>query len=565
MLSHPPKPRLALTVGVIGHRPNRLRPESRAQVTVRIAEALELMQKAVLAAHERHARFFAPEPPRLTLMSELAEGADRMVAQAALEQGFTLSAVLPFQVEEYEADFKDASSRAQYRTLLGRSANTLVLCGARAQQSGAYAAAGRTVLDTADVVLAVWDGGASAAHGGTTELLERAASAGLPIVCIDASAQIPTRILWSHLAAVPLPGVSLSDVPSASIGQTAQVIDQLLRPPAAATRKLQLFLSGTWRARNRHPAALFAALGWGVRREPHEPAFTAVAAAFGWADALAERYAQIFRGAYTLNFTAAALAVSMSQASLVADQVFHIRKLPFVIVEIVLVLIVIGNTAVGRRRHWHGRWLETRGIAEQLRAGLLLWLLGQQSNAFAGEPTWSGWYVCAHLRALGMRAAVLDEATLTHAKESILRLIDAQRRYHAETTARLDKIERRLARTGEVLFGLTLAVALAYLGTVLASSSARQWWDVTVTALTAGLPAFGAASYAVRLTGDFAGGAQRSRRTGKGLAAVGDALRQAPPALAALRSLARAAAEVMLGDVVRWRIASEPRQLAIPG
>jgi hypothetical protein len=79
------------------------------------------------------------------------------------------------------------------------------------------------------------------------------------------------------------------------------------------------------------------------------------------------------------------------------------------------------------------------------------------------------------------------------------------------------------------------------------------------------LPAFGAASYAVRVIGDFEGSAKRSQRTGTTLGLLSEAFRETSSSLPALRSLAHAAADVMLGDVAHWRLASETRQLAIPG
>ena len=196
-LSHPPKPRLALAVGVIGHRPNRLPEAGRDQVTLRIAEALSLVAKATHAAHERHAAFFSPEPPVLRLVSAVAEGADRMAAHAALDGGYTLTAVLPFAIAEYERDFIDESSRAEYQRLLERTESTVVLCGARSDGSRPYELVGDTVIANADLVLAVWDGGPSGGHGGTTELVQDAAHAGLPIIHVDAAGREPTRIVWA--------------------------------------------------------------------------------------------------------------------------------------------------------------------------------------------------------------------------------------------------------------------------------------------------------------------------------------------------------------------------------
>ena len=280
----------------------------------------------------------------------------------------------------------------------------------------------------------------------------------------------------------------------------AKVVEQLLQPPDSATEaaRLNAFLGESWRPLNwRLDVPLLLAL-LGLRRvrksdllplspetlsarffdmacsavpatrSAHdERAIATIASAFGWADALGARYAQIFRGAYSMNFLFAALAVFATAASLIASHVLGWEKWPFVVAEIAFVVTVILNTAAGRRRDWHGRWLETREVAERLRAGWLQWLVGLNPTAFAGdELTWAGWYVRAHLRALGLHSAMFDERMGAACAKTIGALVDDQRRYHAATVTGLETVERRLERIGDTLFVLTLAVAVAYLAGV---------------------------------------------------------------------------------------------------
>jgi hypothetical protein len=80
MTAHPPKPRLALSIGVVGHRLNRLTEQKRSEVTACIRKVLDQLSHAAQAALERHRAFFAAESATVTLISGLAEGADRMAA-----------------------------------------------------------------------------------------------------------------------------------------------------------------------------------------------------------------------------------------------------------------------------------------------------------------------------------------------------------------------------------------------------------------------------------------------------------------------------------------------------
>ena len=57
MTIKPARPRLALSIGVIGHRPNRLPEAARAAVETRIDALLATLRQATDAAHARYAGF----------------------------------------------------------------------------------------------------------------------------------------------------------------------------------------------------------------------------------------------------------------------------------------------------------------------------------------------------------------------------------------------------------------------------------------------------------------------------------------------------------------------------
>jgi hypothetical protein len=179
--------------------------------------------------------------------------------------------------------------------------------------------------------------------------------------------------------------------------------------------------------------------------------------------------------------------------------------------------------------------------------------------------TWTGWYVRALLRDLGLCAARLDAVRLASVQEALRALVEDQRAYHERTRVLMGKIEHRLERMGEFLFRLTLLVAVLYLLGIMSLPRVPPGVTIVVTALTAGLPALAAGTYGIRLIGDFDGTAGRSRRTEEKLRSIGTALRQGPASLSALRSFAQAASAAMLGDVAHWRLASESRELRIPG
>lgn len=147
-----------LVIGVTGHR----KLADSVRVAARIDEALD---KIALEA-----------PSRLVVLSPLAEGADRLVAERVLARGGAeLEAVLPLSEAEYESDFDTAASKSEFRSLLSR-AKAIHRLPAPASREEAYAAAGRFVVDHCDVLIAVWDGKAGDGPGGTADIVAYAQS-----------------------------------------------------------------------------------------------------------------------------------------------------------------------------------------------------------------------------------------------------------------------------------------------------------------------------------------------------------------------------------------------------
>jgi len=596
MSNAPPKPSFALSIGIIGHRPNRLPEDGRAEVERRIDEVLALLRKAAETTRERYPTFFANTPVTLTMISALADGADRMAARAALRNGFALASALPFPIADYAKDFPDPASREEYAELLARSVRTLVLPGDHDREPRDYQAVGHLIIDNADIILAVWDGGASGGRGGTTELVERAAAMGVPIVHVDAAGKEAPRLLWAELAEYPVDGANFHDVPSAPCAEViGNVVDKMARPPTEPGEHGELvrFLDDRWKRVNwrLEVPLLLALLGVrGIRRTdllPRSPvvlrkeltgivpataapdataaSLAAFANAYGIADGLAMRYAQIFRGAYASKFLFSGLTVVTAAIALVSRQLFDWNAWPLAILQIVFIALVMVNTRVGRRRDWHGRWRESREVAERLRAAIPLWLLGEsRQDATGAEPTWPGWYVRAHLRALGLWSGSLDQDRLVAVRQALSTLADGQRDYHTQIATLMGNIERRMLRIGQALFGLTMLIGAVNLVLAIIGVELPFAWHYVLVGFTAAFPALGSAIFGIRLIGDFEGAAERSARTASTMASIGTALRQDPPDLAVLRSRAAAIAEAMLGDLSRWRMATETGKLVSP-
>ncbi|MEA2691025.1 MAG: hypothetical protein QOJ16_412 [Acidobacteriota bacterium] len=121
-------------------------------------------------------------PPRVGLTS-LAAGADQRFAEVVLELGGTLEVIVPFA--GYETRFTQDDARAAYHRLLAAAETVRVLPRVDDSDEASYLAAGRQVVDGADLLIAVWDGRPAGGPGGTADIVAYAEVRGVKVLRID--------------------------------------------------------------------------------------------------------------------------------------------------------------------------------------------------------------------------------------------------------------------------------------------------------------------------------------------------------------------------------------------
>lgn len=151
-----------LRVGVTGHR--RL-PDEEA-LTGQVRRALQRIRELLPSS---------PYTPVLfTVISPLAEGADRLVAREVLKvEGADLEVPVPLPREEYLRDFQSDESKREFDDLLSRAREVTEL-GPSESREKAYESVGRYVVHRCDVLIALWNGEGSRGQGGTAEIVEYA-------------------------------------------------------------------------------------------------------------------------------------------------------------------------------------------------------------------------------------------------------------------------------------------------------------------------------------------------------------------------------------------------------
>jgi hypothetical protein len=159
-------PRLPVVIGVTGHRD--LRPGDIESLRQAVAEVIQEISA------------LAPSSP-LLLLSSLAEGADRLVAETALRFGARLVVPLPMPPVDYETDFTPESV-AEFRRLVSQSSACFEVETPTATHSAdfrepgrardeRYRRAGAWVAVHCHVLLALWDGDTDEKIGGTNSIV----------------------------------------------------------------------------------------------------------------------------------------------------------------------------------------------------------------------------------------------------------------------------------------------------------------------------------------------------------------------------------------------------------
>lgn len=113
-------------------------------------------------------------------ISCLADGADQLFAEAVLDIGGELEVIVP--AERYR-DGLPAAAHAAYGRLLGKASAVHRLDFAESTED-AHMAASVAMLDTADRLLAVWDGKPARGYGGTADVVAHAKKRSIPVKMI---------------------------------------------------------------------------------------------------------------------------------------------------------------------------------------------------------------------------------------------------------------------------------------------------------------------------------------------------------------------------------------------
>ena len=165
-----------------GADPNRGSLSGRLPLVFGVSGHRDLLVADVPQLREQILRVFAsfrsayPHTP-FRLLTPLAEGADRLTAEAALESGIGLFVPLPMEQKEYERDFTTAESLAEFRALLASAESHWEIPIRKnpvtESRTAQYAAVGDFIARCSHVLILLWDGTDNRKVGGTAWVKRR--------------------------------------------------------------------------------------------------------------------------------------------------------------------------------------------------------------------------------------------------------------------------------------------------------------------------------------------------------------------------------------------------------
>jgi hypothetical protein len=441
-------------------------------------------------------------PVAFSILTPLAEGADRLVAREVLcgstgSVPSTIEVVLPLEKSDYLRDFDTEESRKEFMELLRQARRPVALRTKSLDnefpgedqretvekiRKNAFRNVGRYVVDHCDVLIALWDGQPSSGKGGTAEIIDYARTRNRPIWLISSTTFTATFEKGEGL-----------------YGKTVEYIHAFNTFPVDA-RGYAAYID------NCYDGLFNNAEGAAIPPEMKRAARDILLEHYVRASLIAKHYQKIYATVGPMVYVCSAGAVAAIAIGTLAP---YIANLAFGLELLLLTAILIAVLSANRRRV-HKKWIESRYLAERIRSAVFFTACGMEVSPVELPPFMriahhpNDWMVKVFYEIWNRMPVMLccDRGRLNSAVAYVRKhWVQDQIEYHKAKSQRTRRMGRMLEIGGAIAFIAALCAAFCHLSFSLMGYSAQDERFLAFLALV--FPSLGAAIVGIRAHNEY--------------------------------------------------------------
>ncbi|MDN7023881.1 hypothetical protein FGU65_03065 [Methanoculleus sp. FWC-SCC1] len=526
----------AVRLGVVGHFASPGEEHVRAGVRTVLHRLDEILRRT---------------PHSFTVVSSCIDEAFEPVVEEILAESVEMhrqqsryTAVLSVSPAECIAQLETDRERECLTRLLNRAASVDVFEGQK-EVPAPHEEIGKHIINSCDVLLAVWDGVNSPEPGGTARLVRYARTIGRTLFWIHS---VTGNVVEERHG----DGI-LESFEDLNAYNSEKVADAQM---ARALAERERWLAGKMQIS-------------GLPAELVKPLARTMLPDYTRARLLSARYQKRYMRAGTAVYALAALAVAT-----VTTQTLFFPEYPwllwFEVAEISIILLLLMASRIGE---WHRKWIDYRFLTERIRAGFFMSILCVRCE----KPATPRHLSLSHRSNDWMLLAfegILDRRPLEYCSIQIpfeplktfllAAWIDNRLACFMRHSERNRQRYIIISEIGEILFAVTL-VAAAIHAAGLHPPSAVPVLDhpYSLVAITIILPALGAALAGIRVQREYLRNAERYAHMVQHLSTISSQIKRAETRVE-LDALLKEANEVTLREQQDWRIIFLFRDLETP-
>ena len=457
-------------------------------------------------------------PVAFSIMTSLAEGADRIVADTVLEtECAKIEVILPLTKEDYLKDFNREESKTEFERLLKKDLFAITLRSRNIDEEfeeskrdtarrRAYFNAGKYIVDNCDVLLAIWDGVESPNNGGTYQVIEYARkNVKRPVIIINSTDLKNKPIIeeGNRINAYPIRQIDYFNSYKVSRNNidkyVKNVFDEYFDKPHLSESK------------NFSPALLNSL------KENLIPWYAK-------ASLLAKSFKNRFKWTGQLTYFFSTLAVIILLVSIV----FNVLEQVAFYIEFILLLFIFSLITLSHKKKVHSGWLEYRFLVERIRATPYFFLAGRcvsgaTASSNSGTAIKKGqWAIMAfaeiwHQLNTEYQNKNKEQKSATPFNKELIAYvqkswIDGQIEFQEKYFRRNNRKNKILETGGRVIFATAIAAALTHIifSWLPAASRPSHLIHNILTVLAISLPTIAAAFEGLRRQSEYSRNKNRS-------------------------------------------------------